>query len=112
MVCVTYSVNKYLQSHDPHSQIVRAIDPQGNKVDHWYFRSQEYIASTQFGIFLRNKNMNVPAYEGPIQDIPKTYKECFARFEPAYEELLIARALKEKGVKEISSLVDAITELL
>jgi len=102
MACMEYSTDTYLKRHkiDTNPAIVRVLDSSGNPVDHWYYRSDQHLASDFFGI----EGKVVQPFEGSIDKIPKTQKDIFAegRYRICDESMQAVKLLVAMGMQDFS----------
>lgn len=74
MACIDYAFNTYIRRSniDTNPRIVKVIPPVGRVFNHWYYRSDQVIATSGWvGIEC--------TYEGPINQLPDILREEFAK---------------------------------
>lgn len=83
MGCVIDAIDVYLRraSSDTNPRIVRMISPSGTPEDHWYYRSDQAVATSEFILFHPPGTLNellVEPFEGTLEEMPEPVRPYFS----------------------------------
>ena len=86
--CVSHALEAYLRrsSEDTNPLIERLLLPDGTQDSHWYYRSDQVISTSAF-----NWPEDFPAYEGPLEGLPRPIQEQLAPGRYILEPFLMDR---------------------
>jgi len=102
MACLLDSISKFVERNDKDPIIVRAIDKQGEPLDHFFYMSENYLACGEHP----TREQTIPGYEGPTSEIPKEhvciYLQC--RIDTEWTEK--AKRIKSSGIGLIETWYD------
>lgn len=104
--CVEVAINAYVRKADTEegSLIVRVLDPEGKRLNHWYYRSDESVVTS----FYEGVGVNIPEYDGLILKIPSDVEESFGvgRFEVADNEMSIAKKMIDGDIDTFQNYIE------